>query len=176
MVTTFTEILARRLEDKLTPDIADYVDYIKATRAGMCQMISDLSVVFRITHEEDAPGRQFSESQAALMWAVNNLHSSLEESGAARHWTPIFLAIAADFGRLTQLFQNLISNGIKYGQEQPTRISVTAERDGEMWRFCVADNGIGIDRRTMNGYSVSSNGCMGAKFRAQALDWHCAAG
>jgi len=144
MVTTFTETLARRLEDKLTPDIADYVDYIKENTGRMRQMISDLLSYSRITHEEDAPGRQFSESQAALMWAVNNLHSSLEESGAVVIGSDL-PPVAADFGRLTQLFQNLISNGIKYSQEQPTRISVTAERDGEMWRFCVADNGIGID-------------------------------
>jgi signal transduction histidine kinase len=46
---------------------------------------------------------------------------------------------------LTQLFQNLISNSIKYRGEESPRIHVSAERDGEGWLFTVRDNGIGID-------------------------------
>jgi PAS domain S-box-containing protein len=144
MVSKFTEILARRLEDKLTPDLADYVDYIKDNAGRMRQMISDLLTYSRITHEDDAPGRQSSESQAALMWALNNLQASIEDSGALVIGADL-PAVEADFGRLTQLFQNLLSNCIKYRGEQQARIEVTAEREGEMWRFCVADNGIGID-------------------------------
>ncbi len=44
-----------------------------------------------------------------------------------------------------QLFQNLISNSIKYRSKETPRIHVSAERDGEGWRFAVRDNGIGID-------------------------------
>ena len=44
-----------------------------------------------------------------------------------------------------QLFQNLISNSIKYRGEETPRIHVSAERDAEGWLFAVRDNGIGID-------------------------------
>jgi light-regulated signal transduction histidine kinase (bacteriophytochrome) len=49
--------------------------------------------------------------------------------------------------RLAQLFQNLISNAIKYRTKEVPRVHVTAvERDG--WCvFSVADNGIGIESR-----------------------------
>jgi signal transduction histidine kinase len=46
---------------------------------------------------------------------------------------------------LMQLFQNLISNSIKYRSEETPRIHVSAERDAEGWLFAVRDNGIGID-------------------------------
>ena len=44
-----------------------------------------------------------------------------------------------------QLFQNLISNSIKYRGKEIPRIHISAERDGEGWQFSVRDNGMGID-------------------------------
>ena len=54
-------------------------------------------------------------------------------------------AVVAEEVLLMQLFQNLISNSIKYRGKETPRIHVSAERDGEGWRFAVRDNGIGID-------------------------------
>ena len=45
---------------------------------------------------------------------------------------------------LTQLFQNLVSNSIKYRGEETPQIHVSAERDGEGWLFAVRDNGTGF--------------------------------
>jgi signal transduction histidine kinase len=50
--------------------------------------------------------------------------------------------------QLTQLFQNLIGNSIKYRREDiPPQITISAERDVGVCRLCIADNGIGIDSR-----------------------------
>jgi light-regulated signal transduction histidine kinase (bacteriophytochrome) len=46
---------------------------------------------------------------------------------------------------LVQLFQNLISNGIKYRAEEAPRIRVSADRSEDGWTFTIQDNGIGID-------------------------------
>jgi len=46
---------------------------------------------------------------------------------------------------LLQVFQNLISNSIKYRSKEIPRIHVSAARDAEGWLFAVRDNGIGID-------------------------------
>jgi light-regulated signal transduction histidine kinase (bacteriophytochrome) len=53
--------------------------------------------------------------------------------------------VQGDESQLRQLFQNLISNGIKFVKEDTPRIEVSAERERRAWRFSVADNGIGID-------------------------------
>jgi light-regulated signal transduction histidine kinase (bacteriophytochrome) len=53
--------------------------------------------------------------------------------------------VLADEGQLRQLFQNLISNAIKFRSEMPPRVVVTAMRESMRWVFAVADNGIGLD-------------------------------
>ncbi len=47
---------------------------------------------------------------------------------------------------LTQLFQNLIGNALKYRKDKPPDIRIAAEPDGAMWKISVTDNGIGIER------------------------------
>lgn len=144
MVATFTQALSNRLEEKPASEVTDYVAYITEATNRMRQMISDLLSYSRITHIDDTAGSQYSDSQAALMWALNNIHRSIEESGASVSSSGL-PPVGVDFGRLTQLFQNLISNCIKYRSEEPVEIRVTAEQEADMWRFCVADNGMGID-------------------------------
>jgi chemotaxis family two-component system sensor kinase Cph1 len=53
--------------------------------------------------------------------------------------------VIADETQLVQLFQNLISNAIKYRSQEPPVIQVTAQRQDGQWLFSVCDNGIGID-------------------------------
>lgn len=52
--------------------------------------------------------------------------------------------VAGDRGQLVQLLHNLIGNAIKYHGDQPPLVHFSAERGADEWRFCVSDNGIGI--------------------------------
>jgi light-regulated signal transduction histidine kinase (bacteriophytochrome) len=54
--------------------------------------------------------------------------------------------VSGEASLLALVFQNLIGNGLKFRGEEPPHITVGAERDGDEWRFTVADNGIGVDR------------------------------
>jgi chemotaxis family two-component system sensor kinase Cph1 len=73
-----------------------------------------------------------------------NLQAAIAESGAIVTSGPL-PTVAAEEVMLMQLFQNLISNSIKYRGEETPRIHVSAERGAEGWMFSVRDNGIGID-------------------------------
>ncbi len=54
-------------------------------------------------------------------------------------------SVEGDPGQLSQLFQNLLSNALKFvAPDVPARVRVTARRQGDAWCFSVADNGIGI--------------------------------
>ncbi|HEX5227979.1 MAG TPA: CHASE3 domain-containing protein [Bryobacteraceae bacterium] len=75
--------------------------------------------------------------------AITNLQSSITEAGADVAQDPLPV-LKADPLQLTQVFENLIGNAIKYRSEQPPRIRITATESAEDWVFAVEDNGIGI--------------------------------
>jgi light-regulated signal transduction histidine kinase (bacteriophytochrome) len=79
--------------------------------------------------------------------ALANLHTAIRESGATVTHGPLPL-LTVDAGRIAGLLQNLISNSIKYRKaEEPPRIHVSAEREGDQWTFAVNDNGAGFEQR-----------------------------
>ena len=70
---------------------------------------------------------------------------SIEENGAVVTHDQL-PEVIADEGQLVQLFQNLISNAIKFHSKEPPRVHVSAQRHQETaYLFSVQDNGIGID-------------------------------
>jgi light-regulated signal transduction histidine kinase (bacteriophytochrome) len=72
-----------------------------------------------------------------------SLGPAMQESGAVVTQGAL-PAVWADRSRLTQVFQNLIGNAIKFRRKEAPAISVRAEKAGEDWVFSVSDNGIGI--------------------------------
>jgi light-regulated signal transduction histidine kinase (bacteriophytochrome) len=53
----------------------------------------------------------------------------------------------ADSVQLSQVFQNLVGNAIKYRGERVPEVHVSAQRHEDEWQFAVSDNGIGIEPR-----------------------------
>ena len=89
---------------------------------------------------EDISGDEVLES------ALENLEHMIEERGAVivKNGLP---ELHGDYIQLTQLFQNLISNAIKFQMEgEQPRISVSADKKDNQWVFAVQDNGIGINK------------------------------
>src|SRR5262249_49391236 len=75
-----------------------------------------------------------------------DLKLASDEAGAiiTREDLPIILA---DKVQCTQVFQNLISNAIKYRREMPPTVRISARLDNDEWTFTVSDNGLGIASR-----------------------------
>jgi PAS domain S-box-containing protein len=74
---------------------------------------------------------------------ITNLQSAISETGAEVSLGPLPVVIANPL-YLTQVFENLVGNALKYRSEQPPRISITAAEGARDWVFSVEDNGIGI--------------------------------
>jgi light-regulated signal transduction histidine kinase (bacteriophytochrome) len=53
--------------------------------------------------------------------------------------------VYADSTQLTQLFQNLIGNGVKFRGQNAPRIHIGAQEKNGEWVLSVSDNGIGIE-------------------------------
>jgi len=84
------------------------------------------------------------DCNAVLQQVVANLAGLIEESGAVIEWDPLPVVFGIEV-LFVQLFQNLITNGIKYRSAKPPALRISAEKPADRWIFSVQDNGIGID-------------------------------
>jgi PAS domain S-box-containing protein len=142
MVSSYTQLLTRRYNDKLQGDAQEFMHYIVDGAARMKQLIEDLLAYSRV----GTKGKEFKpvSLEAPLKKAIGNLRAAIEESSAAVTWDPL-PTVDADETQLAQLFQNLMGNALKFRGASVPRIHVAAaDRDGE-WQLTVADNGIGIE-------------------------------
>lgn len=142
MVTSYLQLIERRYKNQLDSNADEFIAYAVDGAERMKALINDLLAYSRVgTH-----GKEFQtvDCNTVLQRAMHNLQLTIEESGAEIICAPL-PKVTGNEGQLVQLFQNLISNGIKFRQEERPRISISAENLGDEWQFTVKDNGIGID-------------------------------
>jgi len=108
----------------------------------MQQLINDLLTYSRV----GTRGKPFEPADCMTVFAtaVANLAVAIRDSGAEVTSDPLPM-VMADERQLVQLFQNLIGNAVKFHGEEPPRVHVSAEQNGDEWVFSVRDNGIGIE-------------------------------
>lgn len=139
-VASFTQLLRKRYGPQLDVTANEYIDFAVDGAVRMQRLIDDILAYSRVTtHGKPLQPVDLNESAAR---AIANLRFTIEQSGAAVRTAPL-PRVLGDPVQLAQLLQNLIGNALKYGGT-PAEVSVTAAREGEVWRVCVADNGIGI--------------------------------
>ncbi len=148
MVSSYTQLLARRYAGQLDSDADEFIAFAVDGATRMQRLIQDLLAYSRV----GTTGGELIEtsSDAALRQAVRNLGAAIEESGAIVRHAPLPI-VMADETQLVQLFQNLVGNAVKYRGTRVPQIEVSATQlrtDGptdESWSFAVKDNGLGID-------------------------------
>ncbi len=155
MVTSYTQLIARRYDDKLDGDAKEFMRFAVDGALRMQRLIQGLLEYSRV----DARGRPLErlDCNVLLDAALANLALSIEESGArvTRDTLPF---VTGDSIQLTQLLQNLISNALKFRGSEPVQIHISAKRTTRAasapstpappvseWIFSVRDNGIGIE-------------------------------
>ena len=143
MVVNFTELLGREYAGKLGDEADKFISYSVDGALRIEALLKALLAYWEVNGREHE-GFASVDCGAVLAKALLNLQAAIAESGAVVTSGPLPTVIAEEI-MLTQVFQNLISNSIKYRGEETPAIQVTAQRDGEGWLFAVQDNGIGID-------------------------------
>jgi PAS domain S-box-containing protein len=145
MVASFTQLLAKRYSGQLDETADRYIHYAVDGAKRMQQLIADLLAYSRVNNKE-LDLRQ-TGCEAVVLEAMRNLQVAIDESGASIDWDPL-PALWVDQGQLTQVFQNLFANAIKFRQKKECpRIHISAVDSGAEWLISVKDNGIGIDAR-----------------------------
>ncbi|HVL66946.1 MAG TPA: ATP-binding protein [Vicinamibacterales bacterium] len=145
MVASFTQLLAKRYRGALGSDADEYIAFIVDGAVRMQRLLSDLLAYSRV----GTRGRPITPVAAgeALRDALANLKLAIEDTAAAIEAEPLPMVLA-DAAQLTQVFQNLIANALKFRRDdRPPRVRITAEEGGGTVTLTVADNGIGVEER-----------------------------
>jgi signal transduction histidine kinase len=141
-VRSFCELLRSRYRGQLDERADQYIDFAIDGADRMSRLITDLLAYSRVGRS--GPDHRDLGAEEPLDRALGMLATQIAETGAQVTHGPL-PRVRGEAGLLTTVFQNLISNAIKFRADEAPRIHVSAAPDGALWRFCVRDNGIGID-------------------------------
>jgi PAS domain S-box-containing protein len=142
-ISLSSEILAVQYSHMLSGKAVNYLSFITAGAKRMEMLVKDLLAYTQSTSSQE-PVTEHVDATLPLGRALGNLSAAINESGAQVSFDKL-PGVRVRETQLQQLFQNLISNAIKYRRENdPPRIEIKAERQNSEWRFSVRDNGIGI--------------------------------
>lgn len=143
VVNTFTELLLRRCAVSDT-EAAKYAGFIHNGIRRMENLLRDLLSFSRTIAHEHA-GTTSADLMRCVAHAVSTLNSRIGESRAEVTWSDLPVVYGEE-AQLTQVFQNLLSNALKYSRpDADPRILISAEQVGDEWEIAVSDNGIGFE-------------------------------
>lgn len=144
MVVSYLQLIERRYEEKLDQDGKEFLNFAVDGANRMKTLISDLVTYSRI----DKLGKKFKEVDVnkVIERAINNLEVVIEESKAdiAVDKMPV---IWSETVQLTQVFQNLIANAIKFCDKSKPKVQISYKEKEDNYIFSIKDNGKGIDAK-----------------------------
>ncbi|MDP2697318.1 ATP-binding protein [Thalassospira sp.] len=143
MVSSYTQLLSRRYQGKLDETADEFIHYAVDGTRRMQRMIDDLLTLSRVGRH----GKPFHP--VPLEKLFDAIEANLKRAGEAPAGTilrsPDLPVVKGDASQLLLLFQNLVSNALKYSEPGHAEIRIAAHEDDQNWRISVTDNGIGID-------------------------------
>ena len=140
-IASYAQLLEKRYKDQLDSQAIKFIGNIVHGCTRMQTLIDDLLEYSRVGRSQKP--FQLIDCNHAVQQAIANLQGAIRDSQAVVTYSEL-PAVTGDISQLVQLFQNLLGNAIKYRQEAPSTVHITACKQEEDWLFLVSDNGIGI--------------------------------
>jgi PAS domain S-box-containing protein len=167
MVISYLQLLERRYHGKLDRDADEFIDYAIDGAVRMQTLIQALLSYARVSSRKQP--FEAVDCELVLQDAISNLYVAIRDSGAIISHDPL-PTVWGDATQLTQVFQNLIGNAIKFRRELPPKIQISVQpintgvdphhlttsnqteklESPAAWCFAVADNGIGIESQYLD--------------------------
>jgi len=141
MISSYVQLLEKRYKGKLDQDADEFIAFAADGASRMQRLINDLLAYSRV----GTRGKSFEvmELEDALAQALENLRLTVRDKKALVTHDPLPRAYG-DIGQISQLFQNLIDNAIKFCASERPMVHVSARVEGNECICSVQDNGIGI--------------------------------
>jgi light-regulated signal transduction histidine kinase (bacteriophytochrome) len=141
-ITALVDILTEGHADEFSPRSRDYLRFIRESTKRLQHLITDLLDYSRLTSQPS----EYSvvDLNEILNETLQSLHQSLQETKPCIQIDPL-PKVNGDYSRLIRLFQNLVSNALKFSSpERSSHIHISAMEEESAWHLTVKDNGIGI--------------------------------
>lgn len=143
-VKSFSELLGRRYRDSLDSDASEYIGFIVDGAKKMEQLLNDV-LAYSQAGREDKTRPQPLDTSGVLLWALMNVDPLVKQTGGAITYDPL-PRVCADQNQLAQVFQQLLTNALKFRSDAPPAVHVSArEADDDFVEITIQDNGIGIE-------------------------------
>lgn len=143
MMNLYAGLLAEDATDRLDEASRRHVQYIRDNAVRMQKMIRDILAFSRVGRDQAAMEKVDCNS---IMREVLVEYDSAIAAASGRVTFDDLPVVVTNITLMRVLLQNLVGNALKYHDgRRPPEIHVSARQDGDMWRFEVRDNGIGID-------------------------------
>jgi light-regulated signal transduction histidine kinase (bacteriophytochrome) len=167
MVISYTQLLQRRYGKQLDGNGLQFIEYAVTGALRIEHLLKALREYWQVS-EVTQREAVWTDCNSVVTRALQNLEGTIREVNAVitRDSLPTVLA---DETPLLQLFQNLISNALKYRHpDRRPAVHIRATAGPKEWVFCIRDNGIGIDPlytrqifglfKRLNGYRYAGAG------------------
>ncbi|MBS1833276.1 MAG: response regulator [Acidobacteria bacterium] len=147
MIKVYSQLLAKRYGDQLDEAGRQYMSFIETGATRMDNLVQDLLAYSRVTHMDRESMRAVELREVLHNLVIPLFQPALWENDAEIHVDASLPVVHGDAERLSQVFQNLISNSLKYRRRDvPPRIYISAVRQDNDWLIAVRDNGIGFEK------------------------------
>lgn len=142
MVASFVQLLQRRYAGKLDSDADEFIGYAVDGATRMQTLINDLLAYSRV----GTKGDPFLPSDLEIVFrdVLRSLERLIDESGATVTHDHL-PTVVCDPTQIGQVFQNVVTNAIKFSDGEAPKIHVSAREAEGQWVFSVKDNGIGLE-------------------------------
>ena len=139
---SFLHLLQEDYQKKTDPQGNEFITYALEGAVNMLALIDDLLNYARVTKPSGALAH--TSCKTVVERVIKNLYAAITKNQAVVTCDAL-PSVMADPMQLSQLFQNLIGNAVKFQGERIPRVHISAQLVNDQWVFSVHDNGIGID-------------------------------
>lgn len=140
-IASYAQLLSRRYRGKLDKQADEFIDFIVKGAKHMDEIIRDLLEYSRAARENDFVSTDLNNTLELVKF---NLQQEIAEN-KARIEVQQLPKIRVNKSAISQLFQNLLGNAIKFRSDKQPVITISCELKNKQWLFKVTDNGVGMD-------------------------------